>query len=349
MRLTVIVPAFRNSGKIEENLKRLDGFEVILAADLPDEKLREIIRKEDLKATVSDRRRGKWKALNDAMEIASGEYILFLDSDTVLLDPGDMKKYDGAEVVKEVCGNSFLEKLVRIDYFNMYLISLLASRLGTCLGFNGAAFWIRRDVLKKLGGFRRRINEDTDLGVRFGIYGYRYGVCGRAVTDSPKTIREWLAQRERWALGGAEILMENLWSIIRKPVMWIPSLFIMFPSIIGLFINLILPDSFFLKSLYFFIAVAGLISGKAVAIVMYLVYGYHLLRNITAGMITFGIWAAIMAFLSKITKYSIDLRYLPLYYFIYSPLWMFVAVIALAKYILYRLLGKKVRIENWKV
>ncbi len=349
MKRTVIISAYRDPEKIEENLKRLDDFEIILAVDSPNDELKKIINGDSVKATISDTRRGKWKALNDALRLAEGEYILFLDSDTVLVDPGNPDAWDGAEIRKEVNGDSILGKLVRIDYFNMHLISLLAFKLGTCLGFNGAAFWMKKDVLRRLGGFRRRINEDTDLGVRLGVNGYRYGVCGKAITKCPKTIKEWLAQRERWALGGAEVLTENLWKILRRPIMWIPALFIMFPSLVGLLINLMLPDSLFLKALYFLMAVTGLISGKAVAIAMYLIYSYHLLRNVTAGLITFVIWTVFMVTLSKITRYSIDYKYLPVYYFIYSPIWMFVAVIALVKYIFYRMSGKTIKVGNWKV
>ncbi len=349
MKRSVVIAAFQNPGKIEENLRRLEGFEVILAVDDPSSELNEIIRKYDVKATVSDRRRGKWRALNDASELAEGDYILFLDSDTVVLDPGNPDGFDGVEVRKEINSSSMLGKLVEIDYFNMHIISLLASKLGTCLGFNGAAFWIKKEVFREIGGFRRRINEDTDLGVRLGINGHSYGVCGRAMTEHPRNFKEWLSQRERWALGGAEVITENFWKILKKPIMWVPALFLMFPALIGLVINMILPDSLLLKILYFLMVPFGFVSGKVIVILMYLLYGYHLLKNILAGLITFAIWASLMATLSKLTDYSIDLKYLPVYYFIYSPVWMFVALAALVKYLIFRMLGKTVRISNWKV
>ncbi len=349
MNKSVIISAYKTPGRIEENLETLKGMDVVLTVDSPDSELREILKRYGLKASVSEKRRGKWKALNDAIKLADGDYILFLDSDTLIVDLGVVDGFDGVEIVKEVEGNSPLSKLIRIDYFNMYLISLLASKIGTCLGFNGSAFWIRKDVLLRIGGFKRRINEDTDLGIRFGINGFKYGVSGRAITECPVTLKDWFVQRERWALGGAEALIENFVKIIRKPIMWFPALFIMFPALIGLLINLALPDSLLLKALYLLIIPFGLLSGKAMLIAMYLLYGYHILKNIIVALLTFSIWAIFMIILSKITNYSIDFRYLPVYYFIYSPMWMFVAIIALSKYLFYRLMGFDFTPNNWKV
>jgi len=67
----------------------------------------------------------------------------------------------------------------------MFLTAKIASKLDSCLSLNGAAFGIKKDVLLKLGGFRRCINKDTDLGVRLELNGYRVGVCRRAITKAP--------------------------------------------------------------------------------------------------------------------------------------------------------------------
>ncbi|AIY89329.1 glycosyltransferase [Geoglobus acetivorans] len=349
MKRTVIISAYKHPEKLEENLERLEGFEVILAVDEPDDELLQIIERYGLKATVSHKRRGKWKALNDAVEMAEGEYLLFLDSDTLLINPGNPESFDGLEIKKEVDLDSRLSRLVNIDYFNMYLVSLIAARLGICLGFNGAAFWIRKEVLKKLGGFRRRINEDTDLGIRFGISGYRFGVDGFALTDSPHNIRDWLSQRERWALGGAEVLMENFREIIRKPAMWVPAIVILFPSILPLILGIAIPDGVMFKLLFFILPSFGVISGKMSVLVLYLLYGYHVLRNLILILLTFSVWAALMIVLSKVTGFRIDFRYLPVYYFIYSPMWMSIAIIALARQVLYRIVKRKITLSGWKV
>jgi len=215
---SAIIVSYRDSSYIEENVKKLisDGFEIIIAVDEPNEEILRIIKEYNLKHTVSNKRRGKWRALNDAVALAEGYHILFIDSDTKILRLDCNYDFDAVDIVKEIEGSSLLERLVNIEYFNMFLTAKIASRFGTCLSLNGAAFGIKKDVLLNLGGFRKRINEDTDLGVRLGLKGYRFGVRGKATTKAPTTFKSCFSQRERWSLGGAEVVIEHIGSILKK-------------------------------------------------------------------------------------------------------------------------------------
>ncbi len=206
MKKSTVLIAYREPGFIEENVKKLmdRGFEIIIAADEPNDEILRIIREYGLKTTISDKRR-KWRALNDAVAIAEGDYIIFVDSDTRIAELEGFEEFDAVEIRKEINASSLIERLANIEYFNMFLTAKIASKLGSCLSLNGAAFGIKKDILLKLGGFRRCINEDTELGVRLGLNGYRVGVYGRAITKSPSSFKDWLVQRERWSLGGAEV------------------------------------------------------------------------------------------------------------------------------------------------
>lgn len=232
----------------------------------------------------------------------------------------NFEKFDAVEIRKEVNASSLMEKLANIEYFNMFLTAKIASKLGSCLSLNGAAFGIKKDVLLKLGGFRRRINEDTDLGVRLGLNGYKVGVCGRAITKAPSSFRDWRVQRERWSLGGAEIVIENLLSILKKPKLWVPYLFLFYPTIIGLTLGLILPDSVILKILNIILPFMFFIPSKFVSLALLAIFEIHVIRNLIAILTSFFIWALAMIALSKKTKYKIELKLLPLYYFVYLPL-----------------------------
>jgi cellulose synthase/poly-beta-1,6-N-acetylglucosamine synthase-like glycosyltransferase len=354
LKKTAVIVAHRKAGYLEENIKFLKkrGFEIITAVDEPDEDCLHITEKYGIKTCFSQKRRGKWKALNDAVCFAEGDYILFVDSDTKLieLDSGDLKRleeFDAVEIRKEINGSNFLERLIGIDYFNMYLTSRLASIFQSCLSINGAAFIIRKDVLRKLEGFRKKINEDTDLGIRLGLGGYRVGVGGIAITRAPTDIKEWFIQRERWSLGGAEVIIENFREITKKPRLWLPYLFMFYPAIVGIFAGIIF-DRYALKLLYLILPFLSL-PPKLLSILMLSVFEFHTATNLFSILISFSIWSTTIIILSKKTHSSIDLSLLPIYYFFYSPLWTMLCLIAVARVFVTKLKGNSINLKDWVV
>ncbi len=350
MRSAVIV-AYKNGEFIEDNLRFLikNGYEVVLAVDDPDDDLRTVIDKYGVKATVSRVRRGKWRALNDALKLVSGETILFLDSDTKIIELAETNGKDAVEIRKEVMANSVLERLVGIDYFVMFLTSKLAEKFNSCLSLNGAALVIKRRVLEELGGFRRRINEDTDLGVRLGLKGFKVGVGGRAVTKAPSSFREWFSQRERWSLGGAEAIIENFFKIVKRPRLWIPYLFLFYPAFVGMLFEFLLPDDLVIKLLYLLIPLMVFLSPKLLSIAMLTIFEIHTLKNILAALVSFLIWFLTISVLSRILDYKIDIKLLPLYYFFYSPLWTMICIVAFFRVLISRITGRRISVRGWKV
>ncbi len=348
---SAIIVAYRDKGLIEENIEELlrSGYEVVVAADEPSDELIRILNKYDIKATISNKRRGKWRALNDALKIASGEDILFLDSDTRIVEICKLNGKDAVEIRKEVFANSILERLISIDYFVMFLTAKLAERFNSCLSINGSAFLVKRSVIQKIGGFRRRINEDTDLGVRLGLNGFKVGVGGRAITKAPSNLKDWFVQRERWSLGGAEVLIENFWKIARKPRLWIPYLFVFYPAIIGFILSLLLPDSLILKLLYLLIPFMVFLSPKLLSLAMLMLFEIHTLKNLLVILLSFVIWSVTVTFLAKRFEYRIDCRLLPLYYFIYSPLWTMICITSFFKVLILKLLKKEIKVKRWLI
>jgi len=369
---SVVFVTHRKAGYIEENIKRLEGFknefEIIVAADEPNSEVCDLIQKYSLKYnlryTLSSTRRGKWRALNDAVSIATGDYLVFIDSDTRILDLGDWVArgdsgkdndnsfnydYDAIEIRKEINSSSIIEKLANIDYFNMYIISKFASKLNSCLGLNGAAFAIKREVLNDLGGFRDSINEDTDLGIRLGLNEYKVGVSGRALTKAPSSFKAWFVQRERWSIGGAELFFENIWSILKKPKLWIPSLLLLYPALVGMLVNLLVQDNIVLTVLYLLFPFMLFLPHKLLVLFLLAVFEYHLIKNILAILIPFLFWMVIMFILSKKVNYRLEYRYLPIYFFIYSPMWTLVCLTSVIKVFVYRMFGKRPKVRGWVV
>lgn len=347
--MSAIITAYRDPENLFEliDFLRERGYEIIVSADcLPEDAVRELERRK-VKLTLSNRRRGKWKALNDALDLVTGDYILFVDSDTML---SELPNPDAevTELTKEVTGNSIVERLVAVDYLLMNFSARVASRI---LGFsmiNGAAFVSRSDVARRLR-FRPRIIEDADFGLRAGFSGYRVTVRGRAVTKSPSTLRDWFRQRERWAVGGAELFAEFLPRFLRMPKILIPMLVLYYPAIIGFTLAMLLPDSIAIKILYFLLPLLLSLPVKAVAVFMLLVFEFHLFRNLIAMFTSFVMWLMFVGYISRKYGFRIDYRVLPLYYFIYSPLWTMVNIAMLFRYLLLRLAGRDVRVDGWKV
>lgn len=348
---TAVIAVYKNAAFLEENVRLLqkEGFDVIVAADEPEESVREIIEKYSLRATVSERRRGKWRALNDAARIADGEELLFLDSDTIIKNLTGLNGADVVEVVKEVEGKGLLEKLVAVDYLVMAMCAKLASKFGSCLGVNGAAFLIKRRAFEELGGFRCKVNEDTELGIRAALGGYRFAVCGRAVTSVPKSIGEWFRQRERWSVGGTEVFVENLSAIIRKPRLWVPYLVLFYPAIFGLVISLFFTENYIAKLLYLVLPFLALISPKLASIAILAVYEMENVRNLVAGVASFVAWSGLILLASKKLGYRVDMKVLPIYYFIYSPLWTVICLISLMRVAVARVTGRKIELKDWVV
>lgn len=348
---TAVITVYKKPCFLRDNVERLkkEHFDIVVAADEPDEEVIKIINEYGLKATISEKRRGKWKALNDALKLADGELLLFLDSDTLIYNLSGLNGADVIEILKEVRGESVIERLAAVDYLVMSAGAKVASRLGSCLSVNGAAFLVKRKVVDELGGFRAKINEDTEFGVRAGLRGYRYAVCGRAITSAPKTFKEWLKQRERWSVGGAEVLVENFFEIIRRPRLWIPYLIFFYPAIFGFLVSLILPESYFAKFLYLFLPFIALVSPKLASMAILAVYEMETIRNFLAAILSFFAWSSFVVCLSKKLDYRIELKLLPVYYFIYSPLWAIICFVSLVKVVVIKAAGRKLEVRDWVV
>jgi cellulose synthase/poly-beta-1,6-N-acetylglucosamine synthase-like glycosyltransferase len=354
--LSVIIAAYQTKGLIEENLKKLrnfGNFEIIIAADEPDEELLNLIKEKGLKASISSQRRGKWRALNDAVKLASSPYILFLDSDTLIEElPENYAEFDAVEIRKEVFHDGFWSWLVNIDYMNMYMAAKLAEKLKGCLGLNGAAFIVRRDVIQELGGFNSTVTEDAELGVRIAFNGYRFGTGGKALTKAPD-FAGWLKQRKRWAAGGAEIVLNYFWNFLRKPLLTLPALILIFPALIGLIINLILPDNLGLKLAYLLVPLIYFLPTTFSTVILIAIHHLYSLQNFVQLVFTFLAWCIFMALAAKKLRWGVNLTMLlimlPLYFLVYSPLWTMLSLTTFLRVLVMRLIGRRYVPEDWAV
>ncbi|MGC8836373.1 MAG: glycosyltransferase [Infirmifilum sp.] len=367
-KITVILTAYREPENIQQLLEFFlqnslgDTIEVIASVDEPSEKLKEILSmyREKIVLSVSDVRRGKVAALNDALSLARGEVLIFLDSDVTIRDSAfldallkEIEEYDVMEIKKISKNKGLIGKLIYYDYLSFGIASYIFDRrVKRCAGLNGAAFAFRRNALKELGGFKNCLLEDMDIGFRSFYLNlrYRYFYSSYVVVDPPSSVREWINQRLRWSQG-AWLWLKEYFPLLYKgslsyPLESLSALVVMFPWI---FI-------FMAEILLFFPAISG-----------FLVTLWHLGLGFFAPLLPIVYLAdAVLAFLppqiyftipyflaystivyafGRRIGYEVKPLWLTLYFFFYSPIW---SSIMMASFLRTFIL-KKVDTRDWKI
>jgi len=351
--------------------KQSEENEVIVIVDEPSEEIKkEILNNKELTGNnvvfiLNKYRVGKVNALNEAIKFCNGKILLFLDGDVELPDDPnfisnlckDIEGFDALEIKKVIVRNSFLAKIIYYDYASLNIYSWLSFRsLKKVITLNGAAFAIRKEVLEKLGGFKRVVTEDIDLALRLFFNGYKVKFSERLFVYcyTHSSLKAWFFQRLRWAIGGAELIKtykkELIFWFIRNPEIFFPYLVFLFPSFFSLVFYPLVPNSFiygFVSTLLLLIANLPQQTTLSLLIVPYfhfstLVEIFKALISATISTITF---VTIFFFSSKKLNYDFSALEFFIYYFIYSFLSFFVMVIGLIQVLIFD--NKKC--FDWKV
>ncbi len=183
---------------------------------------------------------GKAQALNFGISHSSYDLICTMDADTIpdakgveaclssfkrnkkLIAAGGVIQVLSAQVLKNNLplvsrGKEWVNRFQRIEYLRTFVCERLGwSYLGSTLLISGAFCMLKKDALKKIGGFSHRsITEDFDMIVRL-----RRAYPGRdhqfkilpvttCYTQVPKTIPHLSRQRMRWQMGLVQTLLQN--------------------------------------------------------------------------------------------------------------------------------------------
>ncbi|MDG6938787.1 MAG: glycosyltransferase family 2 protein [Nitrososphaerota archaeon] len=344
--LSVIIPVYRESKTLGDTLAKLTGSgyprkEVIVTMDSPSQNSRDVVADFSgrVEFDISEERRGKVAALNKACSLAKGDVYVFLDSD-ISLGSGDilskipekMLDSDIIEMKKVIHTTGILSKMVYYEYIGIGAADwMISRRMGRSLGINGAAFAIRRETFERVGGFRRVISEDLDLGLRSFASGATFRYCDDIVvhTFAPDGMAGWLAQRKRWAYGTALWFKENYRTILglvkSRPSTLLPALLMIFPSLVGFL------SGFAFRDVALYDALALLLLSfpvKAFPVVI-----FPLLPMPTAelsaltkfgiatsmGMVVYGM---VYYYFSRKLDFDFSPFWFSLYYMVYSPLWL---------------------------
>ena len=368
MDVSIFIPVYKESDQLAGMLNELSSQnvskEIFVTVDQPTDAFSEKIEQlenETVQFIVNKERVGKANALNSTVKLSTGKVLLFLDSDVgIPNDPDYLRKIvmemqhaDVLDIKKKVTKDkSFLSKMAYYEYLTFNISSWLASRyMHKCPAVNGAAFAIKREMFEKVHGFRKVVAEDIDIATRSfledGSFAYSHDV--EVKNEVHSDWRKWFTQRRRWAIGQALWLKD--WykplakRFVKKPQIFLPSLFFLYPSVAVFFLSAVVPSLWMYNSLLVFSLFLSVKFNIALPIFLLSLGTADVLKILLISMSGFAITAAVFyGFSRKLGFNQIKLHELFVYYFFYSSIWMVIIVIG---HIQVFALGKKAG-PGWK-
>ncbi|RLG60557.1 hypothetical protein DRN86_02230 [Candidatus Geothermarchaeota archaeon] len=365
-KISIFIPVYRYSETLEVLITSIlrDPYkdkEIFVIIDEPTDESLKIVKKfqKCVNFILNGNRIGKVNALNETINLSHGEIFLFLDSDVVINSNDSLSRIidalndaDIIEVKKNVIEDSFLAKMVKYDYLGFNSANWLFSKfIKKCLGVNGAAFAIRREAYKTIGGFRRVISEDLDLGIKSFYNGlkFKYLADIGVLVKIPSSWKWWIKQRKRWAIGAAQWLKENyklLIKALRKhPQVLIPSLILIFPSLIPFLTTFFIPSTMIFSILSAFLMLFAIKSDIMLIILFSTSISAVIMKNLITLISTFALLSCTFYVFARKLGYRYNPLEFLIYYLIYSPIWL---LIMLASIIIVLIGGDRIKID-WKV
>lgn len=360
--ISIFIPVFRESNQIAAMLDELAAQnvskEIFVTVDQPTDAFLEeikVLERPNVQFIVNKERVGKANALNSTVGLSSGKVLVFLDSDvSIPNDPDYLRKIvmqtqtaDVVDIKKRVTKDkSFLSKMAYYEYLTFNISSWLASRyMHKCPAVNGAAFAIKRETFEKVHGFRKVVAEDIDIATRAFLEGssfaYTHDVEVQNVVHSDW--KKWFTQRRRWAIGQA-LWLKDWWKdlirrFVKKPQVFLPSLFFLYPSVAVFMLSAMIPSLWMYNGLLVFSLFLSVKFNIALPIFLLSLGTADVLKILLISMSGFAITAAVFyGFSRKLGFRDVKLHELFVYYFFYSSIWMIIIVVG---HIQVLALGKK--------
>ena len=229
--VTVMIPAFNEELVIERAVRGVLAstdvrIEVIVIDDGSSDDTSEVVAS----AFAQDSRvrlltlenGGKARALNHALDLATGEIVIALDADTQF-EPttiARLARWFADPSIGAVAGNAkvgnrvnLLTKFQAVEYITAQNLERRAlARLDAMSVVPGAVGAWRLSAIREVGGYPDdTLAEDQDLTIAIQRAGWRvtYDQYAVAWTESPETIAGLAKQRFRWAFGTLQCLWKH--------------------------------------------------------------------------------------------------------------------------------------------
>ncbi|MEM3712682.1 MAG: glycosyltransferase family 2 protein [Thermoproteota archaeon] len=344
--VSVIIPSFKGSPYLIELVKKLveDNYkdkEVLVVVDNPLPEVVEELKKQPVKTIFRNGRLGRVSALLEAFKHSSGDLLIFLDDDVSIVEKNflsriveSMRNSEIGEIMKRVGGKGILAQTIDYEFMSFNYGSLaLAKKVGRCVGLNGAAFAIWRSAYEKIGGFRYKIPDDFDLGIRSYLSGLRFNFIAspHVVNYAPPGWREWFKQRVRWGIGAAIWVKENwrnlLKIIIEKPSLIPLLLFVVLPSLAPFLVTILMNTLMEDRIIWLGVVMISSLFVNLLPFTTILSYGLFIkilllfTKTLIAVLASFIVFLFSYYMIAKKMGYRLKLGGLAFLYFVYSPLW----------------------------
>ena len=348
--ISIFIPVYKESNQIESMLNQLVkqnvAKEIFVTVDQPTTEFSRKISNlnlVDVKFNINKERVGKANALNSTVKLSTGKVLLFLDSDVGIPNDSDylrkivmdMQHTDVLDIKKRVTKDkSFLSKMAYYEYLTFNISAWIASRfMHKCPAVNGAAFAMKREVFQKIGGFRKVVAEDIDIATRAFLenssFAYTHVIEVQNVVHSDW--RKWFTQRHRWAIGQALWLKDWYKQLagrfIKKPQVFLPSLFFLYPSMAVFFLSALIPSLWFYNSMLVFSIFLTVKFSIALPVFLLSLATADVLKILLISLSGFAITASVFyGFSRKLGFGEVKLHELFVYYFFYSSVWMLIII-----------------------
>jgi len=219
--VSVIMPA------LNEELLIYDAIQSLIAQDYPQLEIividdhssdatpdicQEFSKKGQINYFRFNERQGKSAALNYGIKVSTGDFLMFIDTDTSFdrLAIFNIVQYFQDDEVGAVGGNfrirnddvNFLTRFVAIEYF---LSMSMGWRFKGLMGIiNCVPGWFgmyRRNVVESVGLFEPGPGNDSDITIRTRKLKQKIVFAPDAIslTDTPVEWHDWVKQRMRWS------------------------------------------------------------------------------------------------------------------------------------------------------
>jgi len=228
--ISVLIPVFNEEESIEDTIKHVlqinypkKKLEIIVindgSTDNTEKIVKKLIKKYKQIRLINKKNSGKADSLNQGMEIARGELIAVVDSDS----------FPGKESLKKLTGffsdpqmgavtsfvkvrnkdKNFFAKIQSIEYMILGWSRKLLDFIDSVYVTNGPLSLYRKSFAEKVGGFdKNTVTEDIDITWNMLYHNYKTGMCldTEVTTIVPIKFKEWFRQRTRWGLGGLQAI-----------------------------------------------------------------------------------------------------------------------------------------------